>query len=202
MEMPGFHAAGDQSAAWFDRSGSKGDYCLTANLLMMCSMNGLNSPILEQLNDLVDFGTTQTGFFIPYSAVTGMHDCDTVFLQPVQLFLHSFIGCRITVTAVAVKKGYQLIFFCIASKCSIPSIPCFQAAGTGAAVADIHAPQNRNLFHELFKCIRIQDLCHSLIGFLITVVGLIVEQALIQINDTLLNSVQTFPNSITANDLH
>jgi len=140
MEVPGLHAANGQSAACSVSSDKEGDLCLTANLLMMCSMNGLNSPFLEQLNDLVDFWATQTRFLIPYSAIAGMHDCDTVFLQPVQLFLHPFIGCRITVTAVAVKKGYQLIFFCIASKCSIPSIPCFQAAGTGAAVADFHAP--------------------------------------------------------------
>ena len=111
MEMPGFHAVGDQSAAWFERSGSKGDYCLIANLLMMCSMNGLNSPFLEQLNNLVNFGTTKTRFLIPYSAITGMHNCDTVFLQPIQLFLHTFIGCRITVTAIAMEKGNQLIFF-------------------------------------------------------------------------------------------
>ena len=103
-------------------------------------MNGLYSPFLEQLDDLVDLGTTQTGFLIPYSAVTGMDDCDTVFLQPVQLFLHAFIGCRITVTAVAVKKGNQLIFFRIARKRSVPPVPCFQATGAGTTVADIHAP--------------------------------------------------------------
>lgn len=107
---------------------------------MMGSMNSLNSPFLEQLNDLVDFGTTKAGLLIPYSAVTGMNDRDTVFLQPVQLFLHPFIRGRITVTAVAVEKGNQLIFFPIANKCPVPSVPCLQAAGAGTTVTDIHAP--------------------------------------------------------------
>ena len=110
-------------------------------------MNSFNSPFLEHLNDFVDFRTTQTGFFVPDSAITGMNDCDTVFLQPILLFLHPLIGSGITVTAIAVEKGNQLIFFCIAGKRSVPSVPCFQTSGAGAAVADIHAPQNRDFLH-------------------------------------------------------
>ena len=137
--------------AWLVQiSGEEFNRC--SYVLLVCSVNRLNAPLMEHIDDLFNIGTSLLVFLVLHGASSGMHHVDLHLLQTIQLFQHSLIFGRVFITAVAEEEGSKrYIFVRIAGKRLRLIVPRLQTSRTSAGLAGIQATQNSNFLHYSYS---------------------------------------------------
>lgn len=109
-------------------------------MLLMGSVNGLNSPFMKHTDDLFDIRAVCLILAVFHSTAAGMDDLHTHLLKPVQLLEHSLILGRVRIATVAVQESCQSdILIRITGKGFRLFVPGLQAAGTGTGLTGIQA---------------------------------------------------------------
>lgn len=71
-------------------------------MLLMGSVNGLNSPFMKHTDDLFDIRAVCLILAVFHGTAAGMDDLHTHLLKPVQFFEHSFIFSRVFLAAITI----------------------------------------------------------------------------------------------------
>ena len=89
--------------AWFIGT-AEGSLTAIPMFLLVGSVNRLDVPLMEHLDNLFNIGTSLLDFLVLHGASSGMYYVDLHFLKTIQLFQHTLILGRIFITAIAEKK--------------------------------------------------------------------------------------------------
>ena len=137
--------------AWLVQiSGEEFNRC--SYVLLVCSVNRLNAPLMEHLDDFFNIGTSLLVFLVLHGASSGMHHVDLHLLKTIQLFQHSLVRGRILVAAVAEEEGSKrYIFVRIAGKRLRLIVPRLQTSRTSAGLTGIQAAQDSYFLHRSYS---------------------------------------------------
>lgn len=123
--------------AWFIGT-AEGSLTAIPMFLLVGSVNRLDAPLMEHLDNLFNIGTSLLVFLVLHGASSCMYHVDLHFLKTVKLLQHPLIFGRISITAIAEEKRRKNYFLIrIAGKRLGLIAQRFQTAGSRTGHAGV-----------------------------------------------------------------